>query len=45
MKNPAVGEAAAAGKPDPQRVEIVKVFIVLKPYYKPSDDLAKDTRS
>jgi len=45
MKHPEVAEAVAVGKPDPQRVEIVKAFVVLKPDYKPSDDLAKDIQN
>ena len=40
LRHPAVALAAAVGKPDPVRTEIVKVFIVLKDGYKPSDALA-----
>ena len=40
LRHPAVALAAAVGKPDPVRTEIVKVFIVLKDGYKPSDTLA-----
>lgn len=40
MRHPAVSLAAAVGKPDPLRTEIVKAFIVLKPGFKPSDALA-----
>ena len=36
----AVALAAAIGKPDPVRTEIVKAYIVLKPGYKPSHALA-----
>ena len=34
--------AAAVGKPDPIRTEIVKAFIVLKPGHPPSDALAAE---
>ena len=33
IRHPAVALAAAIGKPDPVRTEIVKAFIVLKPGY------------
>lgn len=45
MKHPAVAEAAAIGKPDPLRVEIVKAFLVLKDGYKPSPELAKEIQN
>ncbi len=38
--HPAVALAAAVGKPDPLRTEIVKAYIVLKPGQKPSHALA-----
>ncbi len=38
--HPAVALAAAVGKPDPVRTEIVKAYIVLKPESKPSHALA-----
>src|SRR5207244_9405350 len=44
IRHPAVALAAAIGKPDPVRTEIVKVFIVLKPDHAPSDALAADIR-
>jgi acetyl-CoA synthetase len=40
IRHPAVALAAAVGKPDPIRNEIVKAFIVLKDGYAPSDKLA-----
>lgn len=40
IRHPAVHMAAAIGKPDPQRTEIVKAFIVLKPGFEPGDALA-----
>jgi acetyl-CoA synthetase len=43
--HPAVALAAAVGKPDPLRTEIVKAFIVLKKGYVPSDRLATDIQS
>jgi acetyl-CoA synthetase len=42
LRHPAVALAAAVGKPDPIRTEIVKAFIVLKDGYAPSDALAGD---
>ncbi len=45
LRHPAVALAAAVGKPDPVRTEIVKAFIVLKKGYKPSDALAGEIQS
>lgn len=42
MQHPAVAEAAAIGKPDELRGEVVKAFIVLKPAQTPSDELAEE---
>jgi acetyl-CoA synthetase len=42
IRHPAVALAAAVGKPDPVRTEIIKAFIVLKEGYSPSDALATD---
>ena len=42
IRHPAVALAAAVGKPDPLRTEIVKAFVVLKDGYHPSDALAAD---
>ncbi|MHB0950573.1 MAG: AMP-binding protein [Allorhizobium sp.] len=42
--HPAVQLAAAIGKPDPLRTEIVKAFIVLADGYVPSADLAAEIR-
>ena len=42
LRHPAVALAAAVGKPDPIRTEIVKAFIVLKPGHPPSDALAAE---
>ena len=44
IRHPAVALAAAVGKPDPVRTEIVKAFIVLKSGYPPSDALAAEIR-
>ena len=42
IRHPAVALAAAVGKPDALRTEIVKAFIVLKPGVAPSDALASE---
>jgi acetyl-CoA synthetase len=42
IRHPAVALAAAVGKPDALRTEIVKAFIVLKKGYAPSDSLASE---
>ena len=45
IRHPAVSLAAAVGKPDALRTEIVKAFVVLKPGFTPSDELAQDIRN
>ncbi|KYD26795.1 AMP-binding protein [Geobacillus sp. FSL W8-0032] len=42
LEHPAVVEAAAVGKPDPIKGEIVKAFVVLKEGFAPSDELAEE---
>jgi len=42
--HPAVQLAAAVGKPDPVRTEIVKAYVMLRPGYTPSPSLAVDIR-
>ncbi|WP_422041509.1 acyl-CoA synthetase [Roseibium sp.] len=42
LRHPAVAMAGVVGKPDPQRTEIVKAFIVLKDGVEPTDALAGD---
>ncbi len=42
--HPAVQLAAAVGKPDPLRTEIVKAYVALKPGHAPSDALAREIR-
>jgi len=42
LRHPAVALAAAVGKPDPIRTEIVKAFVVLKPGRMPSEALAAE---
>ena len=43
--HPAVALAAAVGKPDPLRTEIVKAFIVLKPGHTPTPELATEIQT
>ncbi len=45
IRHPAVALAAAVGKPDPIRTEIVKAFIVLKSGREASDALAADIQA
>lgn len=44
VEHPAVVEAAVVGKPDPERTEIVKAFVVLKSGVEGSEDLAEELR-
>jgi acetyl-CoA synthetase len=44
ISHPAVRLAAAVGKPDPVRTEIVKAYIVLSDDFRPSDALASEIR-
>ena len=41
LRHPAVQLAAVVGKPDPQRTEIVKAYVVLKPGHAPSPELER----
>ncbi len=45
LKHPSIALAAAVGKPDPLRTEIVKAFIVLKPGTEKSTALENDIRT
>jgi acetyl-CoA synthetase len=45
IRHPAVALAAAVGKADPVRTEIVKAFVVLKEGVAPSDELARDIQA
>lgn len=44
IEHPAVVEAGVVGKPDPERTEIVKAFVVLKPEFEASEALAAELR-
>ncbi|MCP1462979.1 AMP-binding protein [Pseudomonas sp. S3E17] len=44
IEHPAVIEAAVIGKPDPQRTELIKAFVVLDSQYQPSAELAEVLR-
>jgi acetyl-CoA synthetase len=44
ISHPAVRLAAAVGKPDPVRTEIVKAYVVLSDDFRPSDALANEIR-
>lgn len=42
IQHPAIMEAAVIGVDDPVKGKIIKAYVVLKPNYKPSDDLANE---
>lgn len=44
IEHPAVVESAVVGKPDPQRTELIKAFVVLNNQYPPSAELAEVLR-
>ena len=44
IEHPAVMEAAVVGKPDPERTELVKAFVVLRSGYQPDPELAEELR-
>jgi acetyl-CoA synthetase len=44
IEHPAVLESAVVGKPDKERGEIVKAFVVLHGGHRPSDELAETLR-
>jgi acetyl-CoA synthetase len=45
LGHPAVRFAGVVGKPDPQRTEIVKAYVVLKEGLEPSEALARDIQA
>ncbi len=44
IEHPAVIETAVVGKPDPERTEIVKAFVVLKAGFEPTEALEEELR-
>lgn len=44
IEHAAVTEAAVIGKPDPERTEIVKAFVVLQPGFSGTEDMAEELK-
>lgn len=44
IEHPAVVETAVIGKPDPERTELIKAFVVLNSQYQPTPELAEELR-
>ena len=42
LEHPAVAESAVVGKPDADRGELVKAYVVLRPGFEPSDELVRE---
>ena len=42
VEHPAVAESAVVGKPDPERTQIVKAYVILAPGFDPSPELIRE---
>jgi acetyl-CoA synthetase len=42
IEHPAVLESAVIGRPDPERTEVVRAYIILRPGFEPTDALASE---
>jgi acetyl-CoA synthetase len=45
VEHPAVAEAGVIGKPDPERMEVIKAFVSLKTGFSPSEELKKEIQT